>query len=311
MGSLKIIIRKITTLVNNPKVLLIKLVKFMSPVLNDKLYLQLLFPLRVGYKLDLENPKTYNQKLQWLKLYNKNPLLNVLVDKYEVKKYVAETIGEEYVIKNYGLWNSFDEIDFDQLPSQFVLKTTHDSGGVVICKNKSELDHEKARKKLEMHLQKTHFFLSREWPYKDVKPRIIAEEYLVDESKVELKDYKFFCFDGECKALFIATERSSGDVKFDFFDIEFNHLDIVQFHKQSGKVADKPKNFELMVELSKNLSKGLEHVRVDFYNIDGKILFGECTFFHHGGLEPFSPKEWDYKFGEWINLQKLIDTKSR
>lgn len=302
----KILIRKIKSVIKNPKRLLIHILYIISPLLDDELYLKILFPLYTGYKLDLKNPVTYNQKLQWLKLNYRKPYMTKLVDKYEAKFFVEKLIGSKYLINTLGVWNSFDEIDFDLLPEKFVLKTTHDQGGIVICKNKNEFDKKSAKRKLESRLKKSHYFLSREWPYKNVKPRILAEEYMVDESKVELIDYKFFCFNGEVKTMFIATERQSGkEVKFDFYDRNFNHLEIVQIHPQSFKQINKPKNFEKMIELAEFISKGYPHLRVDFYNIDGNIYFGEFTFFHHGGLIPFHPKEWDYKFGNWVNLNDL------
>ena len=302
MSAVNIFKRKVRTLISKPKSLFVKTLQLLSPMMTDKPYLKLFFPLMTGYKLDLENPQTYNQKLQWLNLNYRNPLLCKLADKHEVKNYVKEMVGEEYVVKSYGVWNSFDEIDFNKLPSQFVLKTTHDSGGIVICKDKSALDIDKARKKINRHLKKNLFYKYREWVYKNIEPRIIAEEFLVDESKVELKDYKFFCFNGEPKAMFIATGRQAGKTRFDFYDINFNHLDIVQGYPQSGRVVEKPQNYDLMVALAGKLSKGLPHVRVDFYNIGGKILLGELTFFHFAGVEPFQPQKWDYEFGSWLDL---------
>lgn len=300
---LKVFLRKIKTMVRKPKMILIKILRLISPFLNDKVYLKLLFPLSVGYQLDLNNPSTYNQKLQWLKIYYRNPILSKMVDKYEAKHSVSNLIGEEYVIKNYGVWNHFDDIDFDKLPLKFVLKTTHDQGGVVIVKDKFSFDMKKAKIKLTKHLKFKHFNLSREWPYKNVVPRIIAEEYMEDPNTKDLKDYKFFCFDGKVKALFIAAERQSGsEVKFDFFDRDFNHLDIVQSHPQSNVSHTKPDNFDKMIEIAEKLSNGVPHVRVDLYAISDRIYFGEFTFFHHGGLVPFTPKKWDYTFGSWIDL---------
>lgn len=299
--------KRITTVISNPKKIFIILLYFISPLINDKTYLKLLFPLCTGYKLDLKKPVTYNQKLQWLKIYYRKPIMTKMVDKYEAKQYVKETIGEEYVVKNFGIWNSFDEIDFNSLPSQFVLKTTHDQGGIVICKDKNQFNYDAARKILNSHLKRKYYYLSREWPYKDVHPRILAEEYMVDESGIELKDYKFFCFNGKVKALFIASDRQSGkEVKFDFYDENFNFLDIVQIHPQSGKINIKPMNYDKMVLLAEKLSANFPHVRIDFYNINGKIYVGEFTFFHHGGLVPFHPEKWDYLFGEWISLDLLI-----
>ena len=191
--------------------------------LSDKAFLKLLYWARVGKKLNLKNPKSYNEKLQWIKLYDRKPEYTVMVDKYSVREYIKEKIGEDYLIPLLGVWDSFDEIDFDKLPDQFVLKCTHDSGGLVICKDKSKLDIEKARTKINKCLKRNFYKYNREWVYKDVKPRIIAEKFMVDESGTELKDYKFFCFDGEPKAMFIATDRPH-DTRFDFFDMEFNHL---------------------------------------------------------------------------------------
>lgn len=279
-----------------------RLFYFLSPLFRDKIYLQLLFFMKVGYKLNLNNPITYNEKLQWLKLYYRRPEMVKMVDKYEAKQFAKSLIGEEHIIPTYGLWESFDEINFNSLPSQFVIKTTHDQGGVVICNNKELFDFNRARKIINSRLKRNHFYLSREWPYKDVEPRIIVEKHMCDENTNELSDFKFFCFNGVPKIMFLATERQSGEVKFDFFDMQFNHLDIMQIHEQSGRIFEKPKNFEKMFEIVKTLSKDLPHVRVDLYNINGEIYFGEFTFFHHGGIMPFHPEKWDYILGGWLNL---------
>lgn len=275
--------------------------------MDDTEYVKRLFKLNMGVELDLENPKTYNEKLQWLKLNYHNPECITMVDKHLSKQYVADRIGEEYVVPLYGVWDSFDEIDFDNLPEQFVLKTTHDCGGVVVCKDKKEFDIQKAKCFLEEHLRREYFYHCREWPYKFVKPRIVAEKFMKDTEGQEeegLTDYKFFCFDGEPKVMFIATDRAKENVetKFDFFDMEFNHLPFTNGHPNSDKEIKKPKQFELMIELSRKLSQGLPHVRVDFYESEGKIYFGEMTFFHWGGMVPFNPHEWDEKLGEWIKL---------
>ena len=278
--------------------------------LNDEEYIKQMFKLKMGYELDLDNPKTYNEKLQWLKLYDRNPDYIPMVDKYLSKEYVAKRIGNEYVVPLYGVWDSFDEIDFDTLPDEFVLKTTHDCGGVVVCKDKNSFDKEKAKAFLEKHLKHEYFYHCREWPYKHVKPRIIAEKFMKDskgQTEEGLTDYKFFCFSGEPKAMFIATDRAKADVetKFDFFDMDFNHLPFTNGHPNSDKPIKKPENFELMIELSKKLSAGLPHVRVDFYESEGNIYFGELTLFHWGGFVPFEPVEWDEKFGEWIKLGQI------
>ncbi len=261
-----------------------------------------------GRELDLENPCTYSEKLQWLKLYDRRPEYTALVDKYEVKKIVADMIGEEYIIPTLGVWDSFEQIDFDSLPQQFVLKCTHDSGGLVVCKNKDDLNYNKVKKKLEKCLAHDYFVSHREWPYKNVKRRIIAEVYMEDEQTSELRDYKFFCFDGEVKAMFIATDRGRDtETKFDFFDEKFNHLPFINGHPNAENCPQKPQCFELMKRLAATLSNGIPEVRVDLYEVNGKVYFGEMTFFHWSGLMPFEPEKWDYTFGSWIKLPRKSD----
>lgn len=271
---------------------------------DDKTYLRLRYFIRFRKKLDWANPKTYNEKLQWLKVNFRLPIMSQMVDKVEAKNYVAKLIGDKYIIKTLGVWDNFEDIDFSMLPSQFVLKTTHDSGGIVICKDKTKLNMRAAKKRIDKSLRHNFYSTSREWPYKDVKPRILAEEYMVDESGYELKDYKFFCFDGDVKALFIATDRGneSEDTKFDFYDSNFNHLPVQNGHPNAKRIIEKPRGFEEMKVLASKLSKGFPHLRVDFYDINGKIYFGELTFFHWSGMKPFEPEEWDYTFGSWIKL---------
>lgn len=274
--------------------------------IGDKAFLKLTFWARMGEKLNLDQPKTYNEKLQWLKLYDRNPLYTTLVDKYAVKDYVAEKIGKQYLIPTLGVWDCFDDIDFESLPKQFVLKCTHDSGGLVICKDKDTLDKEKARRKIEKSLHFQYYYLGREWPYKNVKPRIIAEEYMEDSEVKELRDYKFFCFDGKFKILFIATDRQKqgDDTKFDFFDEKFTHLPFTNGHPNAIIPPKKPECFDEMVRLAEKLSEGIPQVRIDFYEVDGKVFFGEMTFFHWSGMVPFNPPEWDRKLGDWIVLDR-------
>ena len=286
---------------------LYRIITNLSPwIKSDSVYLHLYFFSCLGKRLNLKNPQTYNEKLQWLKLYDRKPMYSTMVDKIAVKKYVAAIIGEEYIIPTIAEYDSIEDIDWSVLPNQFVMKCTHDSGGIVICKNKSELNIEESIKKLKKGLGKTYYNFNREWPYKNVKPRIICEEYKVDESGYELKDYKWFCFNGEVKALFIATDRGNPneETKFDFFDENFNHLPFTNGHPNSQKEIKKPLGFDKMKELAATLSKNIPHVRVDFYDINGKIYFGEMTFYHWSGTKPFEPEEWDYKFGSWITLPK-------
>ena len=274
--------------------------------MSDEKYLKMVYKLFFGKKLDLNNPTTYNQKLQWLKINDRNPLYTTLVDKYEAKKYVAGIIGDNHIIPTLGVWERFEDIDFDSLPNEFVLKCTHDSGCVVICKDKKTFDYKAAKKKITKALSVDYFYLGREWPYKNVKHRIIAEKYMVDESSYELKDYKFFCFNGEVKAMFIASDRNipNEETKFDFYDPDFNLLPFTNGHPNSKKEMKKPESFELMKSFAQTLSKGLKHVRVDFYCINKTIYFGEITFYHWSGFVPFKPDEWDNIFGEWLDLNK-------
>lgn len=301
-------IEQIKDIIHNPSGLITALGK--RKVLNwmsDEAFAKLLYRVGIGKKLDLDNPQTYNEKLQWLKLYDRKDIYTSMVDKYEVRKYIADRIGEEYLIPLVGgPWDSFDEINFDALPEQFVLKCTHDSGGVVICKDKSKLDMKACKKKIERHLKINFYWAAREWPYKNVKPRIIAEKYMEDSTTSELRDYKFYAFDGEPKTLFVASGRqSTGDeTKFDFFDMEYNHLDIRKGHPNADVYPDCPKNFEKMKHLAALLSKGIPHVRVDFYEVDEVLYFGELTLFSGAGAGKFEPEEWDKTFGNWIKLPK-------
>jgi len=269
--------------------------------LPDRQLLHLMYLTRMGKRLNLKNPRTFNEKLQWLKLHNRKPEYTRMVDKYEAKKYVAEKIGEEYIIPTLGVWERFDDIDFDSLPDQFVLKCTHDSGGLVIVKNKSKLDRDAARNVIERCLKKQYYLQNREWPYKNVKPRIIAEKYMVDAISAELRDYKFFAFNGSVELMFIATDRGT-DTRFDFYDSEFQHLSIVNGYPNASKEIGKPANFEKMKLLAGQLSVGIPHLRVDFYEVNGKVYFGELTFFHWSGMVPFEPESWDLKLGELIDL---------
>lgn len=273
--------------------------------LDDETYVRLIYFIQFHKRLNLKNPQTFSEKLQWLKLYNRKPEYTKMVDKYAVKDYVTSIIGSEYVIPTLGVWDRPEDIEWDKLPNQFVLKTTHGGGneGVVICRDKNTFDRNIAVEKLNKSLKQDIYRELREWPYKDVPKRILAEQFISpapDEN--DLPDYKFFCFDGEVKALFIGTERGSGDVKFDYFDAEFNHLDLIQYHPMSGKKFSKPKNFEEMKQVASKLSKGIPQVRIDLYNVNGKIYFGEMTFYHHGGMMPFHPQKWDIIFGNWIKI---------
>ncbi len=298
------IITKIKKAVKRPSLIIqyILSLKCVSKCIPDKLFLKVKFRLTLNKKLNLKNPQTFNEKLQWLKLYDRNPEHTMMVDKYKVREYISDVLGEEYLIPLLGVWDNPDDIDFEKLPEQFVLKCNHNSGvGMYICKDKSELDIAKVKGELKKGLRENYFLRNREWPYKNVDRKIIAEKFMVDESGTELKDYKFFCFDGEPEYLFIATDRHT-DTKFDFYNMDFEHLPFTNGHENANRELKRPIGFDTMVECARKLSKGLKHARIDFYDINGRVYFGEITFFHWSGFVPFEPEEWDYEFGKKINL---------
>lgn len=298
---------RVKQIFRNPKNLLKKINRnypMLFQWMNDEQCIRFWYQYYLGKKADLKNPKTFNEKLQWLKLNNRRPEYTRMADKYEAKHYVAEKIGEEYIIPTLGVWDHFDEINFDQLPDQFVLKCTHDSGGLVICRDKAKLDLAKAKKRIERCLNRNYYLSWREWPYKDIRPRILAEQYMADTTgSDELKDYKFFCFDGQVKCFKIDFDR--------FVDHHANYYDENGSLLPFGEAAyppkydvqlDLPKELEKMKKLASELSKGVPFLRVDFYEADGNVYFGEMTFFPASGFGRFEPEEWDYKLGEWIHL---------
>jgi hypothetical protein len=230
-----------------------------------------------------------------------------LVDKYEVRKYIKERFGGENLVKCYGIYDNWNDIDFSILPNQFVVKCTHDSGSVYICKDKRTFEYDKCKERILTGLSRNAFYLAREWPYKNVKPRIIIEEYIHDERIDDLIDYKFLCFNGEPRRMYTVSHRTDKDgAKEDFFDLSWNHLSIRHYYDNSIVPPTKPKNFERMIECAKILSKGLPHVRVDFFEANGKMYFGEMTFFDSGGKCPFTPESVDYEMGEWITLPLVM-----
>lgn len=288
----------------NIAIRLVKLLKIvLFRIMPDKMFLKYKFYRKMGKKLDLDKPKTFNEKLQWLKIYDHNPLYTNLVDKYEVRKYISKIIGEEYLIPLIGVWDNFQQIDFSKLPNQFVLKCTHDSGGVVICKDKEKLNIEEAKKKINSSLKRNYYYACREWPYKNVKPRVICEKYMVDESGVELKDYKFMCFNGEVKCSFVCLNRNSKNgLNVDFYDMNWKLMPFERHYPSSGTAIPKPKNFNKMIKFTEKLSKGIPFVRVDFYETNGQMYFGELTFYPGAGFEEFTPESYDCLLGSWIQL---------
>lgn len=290
------------------KLILIHVLEFLSPILPDRLYLCCKFYIRMGKRLNLSKPQSFNEKIQWLKLYGRTNDNVIMSDKYAVKQYVSDIIGTKYVIPLLGVWDKPEEIDFDSLPNQFVLKCTQNSGlGMYVCKDKSKMNKEAVLKGLRRGIKEDYFLPSRDYCYKDIPHRIIAEEYKEDKKTKELRDYKFFCFDGEPKIFFIASGRSKGEhnVTFDFYDMDYNHLPFTNGHPNSKEPLEKPSGFEEMKRLAATLSKGMPHVRVDFYEANGQVYFGEFTFSHWGGMMQFEPEEWDYKLGEWIKLPSI------
>lgn len=258
-------------------------------------------------KLHLDNPKRFNEKIQWLKLNYHNPILTDLVDKVEVKKYVEKLIGADYVVRTLQVWDSVDEIDISELPEQFVIKCNHDSGSTIICRDKADFDLEAAKKKLGEAMKKNLFYAGREWAYKDVTPKILAEELIGDGRGESLTDYKFMCFDGEVKCSFTVTNRfnPTDDIHVTFFDREWNRMPFERHYKQEKNEIPKPEKYDEMIKIAEKLSKGFPFVRIDLYEVDGKIFFGEYTFYPGGGFEEFSSVEWDEKLGEWINLDGI------
>lgn len=272
--------------------------------LSDEAYLKLFYKIMAKESLNLEHPKTFNEKMQWLKLHDRKPIYTAMVDKYEVKKYVAERIGEKYIIPTLGAWDKYEDIDFDKLPNRFVLKCTHDSGGLVICKNKNDLDKKEAKKRIKKCLKKNFYWLGREWPYKNVKPRILAEKYMGDGESGGITDYKFFCFDGEPKFLYLSRgleNHSTASISFVTLDWKLAPFTRSDF-KTFTELPKKPAGYDEMLELAKKLSSGHKFLRVDLYQIGSQVYFSELTFFPCGGVIPFDPKEWDEELGKLITL---------
>lgn len=281
------------------------LVKKCSTILSDEAYIKIRFLIRMHKPLNLKNPKTMNEKLQWLKLNDRKEIYQTLVDKYEVKKYVADIIGEEYVIPTLGVWDSFDDIDFDSLPEKFVLKCTHDSGGCVICHDKKTLDMDKAKEKINKSLNSNYYYLGREWPYKNLKHRIIAEPYYEDyDGAGTLTDYKIYCFGGKSEFIKVCIERDTGHTKYYFFDKDWKLKRCNKYGLEAPEdfTLPKPENLEKMLELATKMSKDLTFIRVDLYSCNNKIYFGEYTFYPWSGFCPDFTEEFDLSCGEMINL---------
>lgn len=275
--------------------------------MSDKKYLEMLYKHTMKKKLNLSNPKTFNEKLQWLKLNNREDLYTSLVDKYEVRKFVGELIGDEYLIPLLGVWDSFDEIDFNLLPNKFVLKTTHDSGGVVICKDKSVFNIQNAKDLINSSLEKNYFFIGREFPYKNVKPRIICEKLIENKYGTLPNDYKFNCFHGKVDNVMVCVGRDSGHPKFYFFDSDWTLLkyNYTGIQVPNDFSLEKPERIDEMFSLAKLLSENLPYARIDLYCEDNEIYFGEITFYPQSGFDFNLLPETDLLFGSMIDLNKV------
>ncbi|MBQ3697430.1 MAG: hypothetical protein II883_05875 [Spirochaetales bacterium] len=273
---------------------------------DDESFLRRKFKALLHYEPDFSSPKTFNEKMNWLKLHDRNPSYVSLVDKYEVKQIVSEIIGPEYVIPNLGIWDNPEAIDFDALPDQFVLKCSHDSGSRVICPDKSKLDFGKARRIMAKSLDNDYYLLNREWPYKDVRRRILAEKYI--ESKTgELNDYRFYCFNGE-PGFFSIDLNVRSDIRVNFYDPDLSILPFGSAEEPPDFNAEVtiPDNIGEMFDIARTLSKGHPFIRVDLYNVEGKIYFSELTFFSYGGFLEFYPdRSWDEKIGACLDLPGL------
>ena len=283
-----------------------KLFRKLSRLIPDRIYLQIVYFKHFRRFVNFNNPKTFNEKIQWLKLNYRNEEYTKLVDKYRVKQYITKLIGEEYVIPTLGVWNNVDDIDFKSLPEKFVLKCNNDSGGIVICKNKKDFDEAKAKSFLKERLKNNGYWYGREWPYKNVKPCIIAEKYMEDSISKDIKDYKFFCFNGSMEFFDIDIDRFI-EHRANYYDRNGNFLPFGKTYcpPDYTKKIEMPKNLDKMIELAETISHNTVLSRIDFYEIDGQVYFGEITFYPGSGFSPFTDEKWDYKLGDMIDLPNI------
>ncbi len=280
---------------------------------SDRLYIKVKYRLIFGKKCNLDNPKTFQEKLQWIKLNDRKEIYHQMVDKVEVKKFISERVGEEYVIPTIGVYDRFGDIDFDSLPNEFIIKNTHDSGSYCICTDKSKFDIEAAKKKLDARKDIDYYIYHREYPYKGLKRRIIIEPLLHDDKSPFLTDYKFFTFNGEPKCFYTTSDRGSATgLKEDFFDCQGNLIELNQKgYENNPKTPALPLNLKSMVEFSRILAKDTYHLRVDFYEINGRMYVGEMTFFDGAGFAPFTPEKYNRILGDWITLPELTGGVNR
>lgn len=304
--SIKTLTKRLNRIFTNPNHYIEMYIRSKCNVWDDEKYLKALYRCRFGRRLDLDNPKSFNEKLNWMKLFCHNPKYTLMADKYDAKEYVSKIIGKEHVVSCYGVWDNFDDIDWASLPDKFVIKCTHDSSGVIICKDKRQLNIEDARLKIEKCMKRNWYPHAREWVYKNIKPRIIVDKLLDDHSGTELRDYKFWCFNG--KPLFMYFTNKGKDIIENFYDMDFNPVGIDHGFRRMIPEFEKPIAFDEMKSYAAKISKNIPFVRVDFFYVDGTVFFGECTFYDWGGLRPFKSYKQDLELGKLIVLpnQKLI-----
>lgn len=275
----------------------------------DKQYLKIMYYGHIGKKLNIKNPKTFNEKIQWLKIYDRKPEYIEMVDKYAVKKYVADKIGYKYIIPTLGVWDKFDDIDLDSLPNQFVLKCTHDSGGLVICKDKNKLDIAAAKQKINKNLKRNYYWTGREWPYKNVKPMIIAEKYMQDGNRIVPEDYKVYCINGKPKYIVVFHNRfdSTKQLSETVYDTDWlpQNISLDNHFTISDIIDPKPDCLEELLAICSELCKDHAQVRIDFYIIKNKIYFGEITLSTASGMQPMIPEELDRILGNELKLPKI------
>ncbi len=273
-------------------------------LLPDELYIKIMYFVHLRKLPNFNNPRTFNEKLQWLKLNDRRPEYINYVDKYKVREYIGKTIGKKYLIPLLGVWDNLDKINFDKLPNQFVLKSNHNSGGIFFCKDKSKLDKIRVINFFKKDLKRNGYWYGREWPYKKVQPKIIAEKYMIDESEtMSLRDYKFMCFNGNVKCSFVCSDRNTKEgLHVTFFDLDWNILPFTRHYPSRKEGFPKPKCYEEMIKLAEKLSQGIPFVRVDFYEINGNVYVGELTFYPGSGFEEFTPESADEWLGSFIKL---------
>ena len=298
-----------TFLLTHPRSLWASIVFHTPRLWSDRYYLKVQFRAHMGYKLNLDNPKTFSEKLQWLKLFNRRPEYTMMVDKVKAKEYVASVLGDEYVIPTLGVWDDPEKIDFDALPERFVLKCNHNSGlGMYICKDKSKMDVDKVKTELRKGLKQDYYLTNREWPYKDVPRRILAEQYIDPAPNVQdLPDYKWYCFGGEPKFCQVIQDRNTCET-IDFYDTEWNHQEFIGLApdvSNAKKLQDKPANLATHLRIARELSKGIPFSRIDLYETGERTYFGEVTFYPATGLGKFRPDQYNEMIGQMVKLPRV------